>query len=89
MKTSFPFKKLLSSDARNATTLATCSSRPRGVIDAAKPKRPLTSFFGSSDSMQAVVSITTKLTALTRILRPFKSDAQVRARDRTAASFAL
>jgi hypothetical protein len=44
-KTSLPFMKLLSSDARNATTFATSSSRPiraRGVIEAAKSKKPLT-----------------------------------------------
>src|SRR6266704_313398 len=89
---SIPVIKLLSSEARNSTALATSSGapmRPIGVSSNICTLNCSASSFVCPTLFPSGVSIMPGLMALTRILRPFKSSVQVRAKDRTAALAAL
>src|SRR6266849_6235603 len=78
-----PVMKLLSSDARNKTALATSSGSP------SRPTGRSKSDVLNPASLQPGVLVGPGLTALTRILRAFRSRVQLRANDRTAALLAL
>ena len=78
--------KLESLDARKSAAVAISSGRPispRGISETKE------SFCACVKSASAPVSMVPGLSALTRILRAFRSTVHVRAKERTAALLAL
>jgi hypothetical protein len=91
-KTSLAVIKLLSSEARKATTFATSSSVPvraSGVMLAAYSIKLASASLSTSVFSCPGVGITPGLTALTRMFLPRRSDDHVRANERTAAFVTL